>query len=115
MDNELKRCPFCGGEAYYCITDVDGNEYGKVVCSKCGAQVAISDFASVDIKRDAYKKWNRRSDGWISDRRPTEDDADENGNVLVWNGKCSVLAYYKAAICRGNSWQPLPQPPKKGE
>ena len=109
MENEPKHCPFCGGEAEETVKDYGNKPFLEIwyECKECGCRTAKHNSFS-----EAKAAWNNRTDGWISHRLPTEDDADENGNVLVWNGKCSVLAYYKAAICRGNSWQPLPSAPK---
>ena len=57
---ELKRCPFCNGEArrYYGNHDMHG-----VVCEKCGAkQYGYANQAS------ATKAWNRR----VEDERNNE-------------------------------------------
>ena len=55
---KLKRCPFCGGEAFF-ITD-DGGDSGKetysVSCSECGC-----DIGWYDTKKEASAAWNRRS------------------------------------------------------
>ena len=56
----------------------------------------------------------RRSDGWISDRLPTEDDANEFGEVLTyWDKETRFDSWHN--IRKYQSWMPLPQPPKKGE
>lgn len=66
---ELKPCPFCGGEAklWYCTADGKhkSNEpniflcgqlanHKIIVCSKCGAQTKV--FSSFRV----FKAWNRR-------------------------------------------------------
>ena len=105
---KLSNCPCCDGVGRNEKHDFGSTRmYYYVECPKCGLKTK-----PYETPEEAIAAWNNRTDGWISHRLPTEDDADENGNVLVWNGKCSVLAYYKAAICRGNSWQPLPSAPK---
>lgn len=58
---ELKKCPFCGGEArrYY-----GRNDWFGVVCKKCSAKVyGYSSQAS------ATRGWNRRTD---DDEKTTE-------------------------------------------
>lgn len=61
--DELKPCPFCGGEAYYSF---DGKYYWHVTCFDCGATVALpyTDYyysEKMKASRDAViKKWNKR-------------------------------------------------------
>lgn len=58
MDNEeLKRCPFCGGEA--ALVDLTEYDYYRfqVVCQKCGVSTLREHIKSIVI---AY--WNRRAD-----------------------------------------------------
>lgn len=50
--DELKPCPFCGGEAY--ISD-DSDAMYMVHCYECKAELGY--FKSGD---EAVKKWNRR-------------------------------------------------------
>lgn len=55
--NELKPCPFCGGEAeIYCDTQYGGTQY-QVRCKSCPAEVGRAWFWN---KKDAIKAWNRR-------------------------------------------------------
>jgi Lar family restriction alleviation protein len=49
---ELKRCPFCGGEAI----EVRASESYWVRCSDCDAEIALCDSRS-----DAIAAWNRRA------------------------------------------------------
>ncbi len=58
-------------------------------------------------------------DNWISveERLPTEKDADENGNVLMYANnsgyvvKC-ITAWMVVGFTPKSFWQPLPHPPK---
>lgn len=52
-DIQLKKCPFCGGEAKFVKTSIA--EY--VQCTRCKAETGvISSFA------EAAEAWNRRAD-----------------------------------------------------
>ena len=50
----LKRCPFCGGKAYYRNTV----EFTSVRCQSCSAETKICNTEDA-----AFASWNRRSDG----------------------------------------------------
>ena len=59
--SELKRCPFCGGEAElfsdFGVVAEDGKQAGKryfVWCNECSALV------SGDTAQEACDEWNRR-------------------------------------------------------
>ena len=68
--SELKRCPFCGGEAE--ILASNGLTKGWITCSHCGAEVPI-----IQTKKEAVAAWNRRADGWISvDERLPDGEVD---------------------------------------
>ena len=58
--DELKQCPFCGGEAIFCSAFMD---YAFVKCRKCGAKtdnIALSyEYSAKDV---AIEAWNRRDD-----------------------------------------------------
>ena len=56
MPNELKPCPFCGGEATIRQNDLN---YYYVCCKKCPAEVGRYWYKR---KQDAKNAWNRRSD-----------------------------------------------------
>ena len=51
---ELKKCPFCGGEA---IVDMDESWYWKweVLCIKCDCTLGHFNH-----KEEAIKAWNKR-------------------------------------------------------
>ncbi len=53
MTDELKPCPFCGGEAL-----IDGDLLGAswVICRECGASGAQEDSDA-----EAIAAWNRRA------------------------------------------------------
>lgn len=64
MTNELKPCPFCGGEAEYfelswTTTAFGGHKYAvpfwQIRCKDCRA--TLGDF---ETKQDAIKAWNTR-------------------------------------------------------
>lgn len=65
---ELKRCPFCGGEAEY---QQYGNEHvgvtkSAVVCKSCGVQQVckwkIHRFDLNFIRQKTIDRWNRRTE-----------------------------------------------------
>ena len=52
MANELKPCPFCGGDAV-----IEGDTYQWIVCNNCGAETMGNEDIEVVIER-----WNRRAE-----------------------------------------------------
>lgn len=57
---KIKRCPFCGGEAYL---DKIQDIYPKFFIRCRGCQVETKWHA---IRNDAITAWNTRTDNWIS-------------------------------------------------
>lgn len=58
MPNELKTCPFCGGEAESCTHFLYGKIRGYfVACKMCDIETKM--FTS---KQGAENFWNRRAD-----------------------------------------------------
>ena len=64
MPNELKPCPFCGGEAkLYNQKVVGGYDYSYVQCKKCHIQTACYDISTDYCSSEmATEDWNRRAD-----------------------------------------------------
>lgn len=62
MNEELKPCPFCGGEAVMQkrvgATGRDGYKVYRIYCSKCGVIQCDMEYYS---ERDAISAWNRRA------------------------------------------------------
>lgn len=57
MPNELKPCPFCGGEAtLYRVPNTPMVLYG-VKCEKCDCRIHPRV-----LRKDAVYAWNRRAD-----------------------------------------------------
>lgn len=53
--SDLKKCPFCGGEAEY-NNNFDGFEW--IQCQECGARSSIERISSDADPKDS---WNRRA------------------------------------------------------
>lgn len=75
--DELKPCPFCGGEAYCCYEE-NRNRY-TVKCFDCGATVSSLKpqvfFANKYDMDDIVFKWNKRA---IKEGYWTEDSDGDN-------------------------------------
>jgi Lar family restriction alleviation protein len=57
---ELKPCPFCGGEAETAYAINDYNRWGAY-CKGCGASVEAADWKGApDTEKAAIAAWNRR-------------------------------------------------------
>lgn len=63
--DELKPCPFCGGE----VEETGGScNFGKkimtlnVKCRKCGTSVALKTAWKTNAYLEAVEAWNRRAD-----------------------------------------------------
>ena len=73
MTQELKPCPFCGGEAEYfelswATTAFSGHMYAspfwQIRCKDCRA--TLGDFKT---KQDAFDAWNTRANDEVFDAR----------------------------------------------
>lgn len=62
--NELKACPFCGGDGSLTIDTVEKTVCGS--CWTCGARgLGVwykEDYPSVEEVKKAIRAWNRRVD-----------------------------------------------------
>ena len=75
MNDELKPCPFCGGEAV--ISGCDGGDW-IVICNVCDA--SIGDKGT---EREAIEEWNLRIEPTFT---PDELDAIRR-NVCDWQAE----------------------------
>ena len=60
---ELKPCPFCGGEAVLSSGKFDGKETSYVMCKRCSSQgefFIVSPKYASDVR--AIDAWNRREE-----------------------------------------------------
>lgn len=77
MREELKPCPFCGGEA---VIKAFNKNYGFTIwcqCQKCGARTegycpnTNNEDATIDnienCKNRSLEQWNRRANDWKTD------------------------------------------------
>ena len=65
MTDELKPCPFCGGEAKWCGDDPeDKHECHFIVCKPCGYEFNFSADSNPDtleeLRSEVMVGWNRR-------------------------------------------------------
>lgn len=74
MSNKLKKCPFCGGDAYFYA----GNGGGiKIICSTCECQTSLLRDEMMgrwpdELAMDKIKeRWNTRNTS-----RPIDDDTE---------------------------------------
>lgn len=58
-DEQLKPCPFCGGEARYMLADVDDDGY-CVECTQCWASSRVHLSLKDDARPIVAAAWNRR-------------------------------------------------------
>ena len=54
---ELKQCPFCGGEA-----EIVETEYAVDVSCKDGNCRGYTDYLNSKTKKEAIEAWNRRAE-----------------------------------------------------
>ncbi len=59
MSNELKPCPFCGGEAYDCKDNSYGD--GLIGCAQCEIEPTVSYMSgNKNERKKAINSWNQR-------------------------------------------------------
>ena len=128
--NELKPCPFCGGEA-----ELTSGSTSAVACSKCNVHTSfITNIYGEDTTQRAIDRWNTRADGWISvdERLPEADfaaiydvDSEYPSYIVMIEGATVPTNLYfdgedwseEQDMCgekyRVTHWMPLPEPPKE--
>ena len=68
MTNELKPCPFCGGEAHFVETSADSDTEFHAQCKSCGAEIGYwvpytaGDELRLIATQDVVTRWNTRTD-----------------------------------------------------
>ena len=71
IENKLKPCPFCGGEAHTAIEDCYGY-YGDdwlVFCDECSLQFGFTK--QFETEEEAIEAWNKR----VYDHKLTYEEA----------------------------------------
>lgn len=118
MSSDLKRCPFCGGEAKAYSILCDGLKH-IVSCQGCLVETPLHD-----TREDLTATWNRRADGWIAveDGLPEmrtdvwvhyRDGGIEIGCCRLFHGRprwfVGFTIFPEGTVTH---WMPLPEPPE---
>jgi Lar family restriction alleviation protein len=91
MNEVLKYCPFCGGEATLSLEVVKGGQYGDdiltyyVRCQKCwarGSSVSAFKRIGTEERTKAIKKWNTRYEHSTGAIVPCGNARLKNGNTI---------------------------------
>ena len=64
MNEELKPCPFCGGEDVKLWVGLHGSTDAKVTCQTCDAEGPLfgaEDWLGMDWRPEAITAWNTRA------------------------------------------------------
>lgn len=101
MSNELKPCPFCGGEAAFGANSCQGFEY--VRCASCKART----WSCYDTKDQAAEAWNTRAERTCKPNVYMDDQITES--IQRWLGECDCGAIlgegtdeYRVSLCFPN-------------
>lgn len=57
MSEELKNCPFCGGQAFIGENEFEGSKVFSVYCDDCEASTGASED-----KQQVINEWNKRKE-----------------------------------------------------
>lgn len=62
--NELKPCPFCGGEAEVVINKSKQGQTANIHCTHCSCRKTLLRHPNYEgiIEKEAIEAWNRRAD-----------------------------------------------------
>lgn len=62
MEDRLKPCPFCGGEAKLSINKTNQGQVSIVSCSECTCRKTLLKYPFYEgsIEQDAIEDWNTR-------------------------------------------------------
>jgi Lar family restriction alleviation protein len=125
--DELKTCPFCGGDATISekmehddFTMMDGF---IVFCPSCGCATDC-----MCLEEEAIAAWNRRADGWVSVENGVPEkeciatcaipENREYGELIIGyvgkrdDSQTGYIAETESEILHNvTHWMPLPQPP----
>lgn len=127
--SELRKCPFCGGEARtYTASRLDKSGGKRVYvdtwlvhCNGCKLNYPADFNAPCATEAEAVAAWNRRAGGWVkcSERLPEafKDvlifDTDRVVRVAFYSPSSSGFdAYDTGVVYNATYWMPLPEPPE---
>ena len=85
MEEILKPCPFCGGEARYKVWNSGrtGRAYGRVYCRNhyntkgedwCWLEFYTSCLTIDEVKNELFRTWNKRAE--VSDQQGERNEGD---------------------------------------
>ena len=102
MANELKPCPFCGGEAITGSQELGDCHIGIYFGVGCETTDCFAEFdigeCWYDTEQEAIIAWNTRASSWIAvaDRLPPVD-----ADIIATDGDCTEVGFFSAA---GTGW-----------
>ena len=126
MSEELKPCPFCGGEA---TTGYFAEEF-VVECPNCEFEVSTYDDGPDDPSLKGVAHWNQRAPAWQDMSTAPKDGRlvlaahekpeFQNACVVYWESgphSMNIKPHWRTSLHeamgenRFTHWMPLPEPP----